>query len=113
MLPRLIGQGRASELLYTGRSMTAEEGFSWGFHNRIVEAEALLHEATTLARTIADGPAFAHAMTKRMLAMEWAMGIEQAIEAEAVAQALCMTTQDFRRAYEAFADRRTPEFKGD
>jgi enoyl-CoA hydratase/carnithine racemase len=113
ILPRLIGQGRASELLFTGRNMSADEGLAWGFHNRLVAPESLLDEARALARTLADGPAFAHAMTKRMLAMGWAMGIEQAIEAEAVAQALCMTTKDFRRAYEAFAERRTPEFKGD
>jgi enoyl-CoA hydratase/carnithine racemase len=113
ILPRLIGQGRAGELLFTGRSMTAEEGLSWGFHNRLVPPEALLDDARALARTLADGPSFAHAMTKRMLAMEWAMGIEQAIEAEAVAQALCMTTKDFRRAYEAFAAKTMPEFKGD
>jgi enoyl-CoA hydratase/carnithine racemase len=112
MLPRLIGQGRASELLYTGRSMSAEEGLAWGFHSRLVEPDALLEAASTLARDIADGPAFAHAMTKRMLAMEWSMPIEQAIEAEAVAQALCMTTQDFRRAYEAFAAKRRPVFEG-
>jgi enoyl-CoA hydratase/carnithine racemase len=113
ILPRLIGQGRASELLFTGRSMTADEGLAWGFHNRLVEPALLLDQATALARSLADGPSFAHAMTKRMLAMEWAMGIEQAIDAEAVAQALCMTTNDFRRAFEAFAAKRRPEFKGD
>ena len=113
ILPRLIGQGRASELLFTGRSMTADEGVAWGFHNRLVAPEALLAEARALAAEIAAGPGFAHAMTKRMLAMEWAMGVEQAIEAEAVAQALCMTTGDFRRAYEAFAGKRRPEFRGD
>jgi enoyl-CoA hydratase/carnithine racemase len=112
ILPRLIGQGRASELLYTGRSLPAEEGLAWGFFNRIVEPEALREAAQAMAREIADGPAFAHAMTKRMLAMEWAMSLEQAIEAEAVAQALCMTTQDFRRAYEAFAAKRRPVFEG-
>jgi enoyl-CoA hydratase/carnithine racemase len=113
ILPRIVGQGRASELLYTGRALGAEEGLAWGFFNRLVAPEALLPEAAALARTIAEGPSFAHAMTKRMLAMEWAMSVEQAIEAEAVAQALCMTTQDFRRAYEAFAAKRRPEFKGD
>ncbi|MCU0946414.1 MAG: enoyl-CoA hydratase family protein [Rubritepida sp.] len=113
ILPRLIGQGRASELLYTGRALRAEEGERWGFFNRIVPEEALLPEATALAREIADGPGFAHGMTKRMLAMEWAMGVEQAIEAEAVAQALCMTTNDFRRAYDAFVARQTPVFRGD
>ena len=113
ILPRIVGQGRASELLYTGRALGAEEGLAWGFFNRLVAPEALASEAATLARGIAEGPAFAHAMTKRMLAMEWAMSVEQAIEAEAVAQALCMTTQDFRRAYEAFAAKRRPEFRGD
>jgi enoyl-CoA hydratase/carnithine racemase len=93
--------------------MHAEEGERWGFFSRIVPEEALMTEALALAAEIAAGPGFAQGMTKRMLAMEWAMGIEQAIEAEAVAQALCMTTQDFRRAYEAFAAKRTPVFKGD
>ncbi len=111
ILPRLIGQGRASELLFTGRAMRAEEGERWGFFNRL--ADDALADARALAAEIAAGPGFAHGMTKRMLAMEWAMGVEQAIEAEAVAQALCMTTQDFRRAYEAFAARTTPVFKGD
>lgn len=113
ILPRLIGQGRASELLFTGRAMSAEEGLAWGFHTRLVPPEALLEDATRLAQEIAAGPAFAHAMTKRMLGMEWAMGVEQAIEAEAVAQALCMTTKDFRRAFEAFAAKRMPVFEGD
>jgi len=111
ILPRLIGQGRASELLFTGRAMRAEEGERWGFFNRI--SETLMEDAMALAAEIAAGPGFAHGMTKRMLAMEWAMGVEQAIEAEAIAQALCMTTQDFRRAYEAFAAKQTPVFKGD
>ena len=111
ILPRLIGQGRASELLFTGRAMRAEEGERWGFFNRITET--LMEDAMALAAEIAAGPGFAHGMTKRMLAMEWAMGVEQAIEAEAIAQALCMTTQDFRRAYEAFAAKQTPVFKGD
>jgi enoyl-CoA hydratase/carnithine racemase len=113
ILPRLVGQGRASELLYLGRAMSAEEGLAWGFFNALHEPEALAGAAAALAREIAEGPGFAHAMTKRMLQMEWAMSVEQAIEAEAVAQALCMTTADFRRAYEAFAARRRPEFKGD
>ncbi|TCH99736.1 enoyl-CoA hydratase family protein [Roseococcus sp. SYP-B2431] len=113
ILPRLIGQGRASELLFTGRALRAEEGERWGFFNRIVAEDALMAEARALAEEIAAGPGFAHGMTKRMLAMEWAMGIEQAIEAEAVAQALCMTTQDFRRAYEAFVAKQTPVFRGD
>ena len=111
ILPRIIGQGRASELLFTGRLMRAEEGERWGFFNRL--AEDVLPEAQALAAEIAAGPGFAHGMTKRMLAMEWAMGVEQAIEAEAVAQALCMTTGDFRRAYEAFAAKQTPVFQGD
>ncbi len=113
ILPRLIGQGRAAELLYLGRGMTADEGLAWGFFNRLVAPETLAVEAAAMAREVADGPGFAHAMTKRMLAMEWAMSVEQAIDAEAVAQALCMTTQDFRRAYQAFAAKRRPEFKGD
>ena len=111
ILPRIIGQGRASELLFTGRAMRAEEGERWGFFNRLTEN--LAEDAASLAAEIAAGPGFAHGMTKRMLAMEWAMGVEQAIEAEAVAQALCMTTQDFRRAYEAFAAKQTPVFQGD
>jgi enoyl-CoA hydratase/carnithine racemase len=110
ILPRIIGQGRASELLYTGRSMTAEEGLAWGFFNRVVEDP--LADGRKLAAEIAAGPGFAHAMTKRMLAMEWAMSLEQAIEAEAVAQALCMTTQDFRRAYDAFVAKQRPVFQG-
>ena len=113
ILPRIIGHGRASELLFTGRFMNAEEGERWGFFNRLVGSERLLAEAYAVAAEIAAGPAFANAMTKRMLAMEWAMSLDDAIEAEAVAQALCMTTQDFKRAYEAFADRRAPVFEGD
>ncbi|WP_424812196.1 enoyl-CoA hydratase family protein [Roseococcus sp. YIM B11640] len=112
ILPRIIGQGRASELLYTGRPLRAEEGAAWGFFNRLVAEDALMTEARALADEIAAGPGFGHAMTKRMLAMEWAMSVEQAIEAEAVAQALCMTTQDFRRAYEAFVGKQAPVFKG-
>jgi enoyl-CoA hydratase/carnithine racemase len=113
ILPRIIGQGRASELLYTGRFMRAEEGERWGFFSRIVSPDALLDEAQALAAEIVAGPGYANTMTKRMLAMEWAMSVEEAIEAEAVAQALCMTTQDFTRAYEAFAAKSTPVFKGD
>ncbi|WP_043336396.1 enoyl-CoA hydratase family protein [Belnapia moabensis] len=113
ILPRIIGQGRASELLYLGRSMVAEEGLAWGFFNAVHAAEELAGRAAALAREIAEGPSFGHAMTKRMLQMEWAMSVEQAIEAEAVAQALCMTTGDFRRAYEAFAAKQRPVFKGD
>ena len=113
MLPRLIGQGRASELLYTGRTMTADEGHAWGFFNRLVAPELLLAEVQALAQQLASGPTLAHAMTKQMLHREWDMGVDAAIEAEARAQARCMQTKDFRRAYEAFAAKRTPEFKGD
>lgn len=112
ILPRLIGQGRASELLYTGRIMKGEEAERWGFFNRLVETPSLLADATALAHEIAAGPTFAHAMTKRMLHMEWAMSVDDAIEAEAVAQALCMHTEDFARAYRAFAARETPNFEG-
>ena len=112
ILPRIIGQGRASELLYTGRVMSGEEAERWGFFNRVVAPEVVLAEATELARELADGPTFANAMTKRMLEMEWAMSVEQAIEAEAVAQALCMETQDFARAYRAFAAKQKPVFEG-
>jgi enoyl-CoA hydratase/carnithine racemase len=111
ILPRIIGQGRASELLYTGRFMSAEEGERWGFFSRVVAGE-VLEEARMLAGVIASGPAYANTMTKRMLAMEWAMSVEEAIEAEAVAQALCMTTEDFARAYRAFAAKEKPVFEG-
>ncbi len=113
LLPRLVGQGRAAELLYTGRSLGADEGLQWGFFNRLCAPDALLAEARALAATLAAGPTFAHAMTKKMLHQEWAMGIDEAIEAEAQAQAICMQTGDFRRAYEAFAARRKPVFEGD
>jgi enoyl-CoA hydratase/carnithine racemase len=112
ILPRIIGHGRAAELLFTGRNMTAEEGAAWGFYNRLVPAESLLKDATALARSLADGPAFAHSVTKTMLNQEWAMGLDELIEAEAQAQALCMQTKDFRRAFEAFAAKRTPVFEG-
>ena len=112
LLPRMIGQGRASELLYTGRSMTAEEGAAWGYFSRVVAADVLFAEARTLARSLADGPAFAHGMTKRLLHQEWAMDLDAAIEAEAEAQAICMQTADFRRAYEAFVAKKTPKFEG-
>jgi enoyl-CoA hydratase/carnithine racemase len=112
LLPRMIGQGRAAELLHTGRAMTAEEGAAWGFYSRIVAAGALHAEALSLARSLADGPTFAHAMTKKLLHQEWAMDLDAAIEAEAEAQAICMQTADFRRAYEAFAAKRTPKFEG-
>jgi enoyl-CoA hydratase/carnithine racemase len=113
MLPRLIGHGRASELLFTGRAMGAEEAERWGFFNRLVAPEALDEEARKTAAALAAGPAFANAMTKRMLHMEWDMGIDQAIEAEALAQSVCMQSKDFRRAFEAFAAKRTPDFEGD
>jgi len=113
ILPRIIGQGRASELLFTGRSMSAEEGLAWGFHNRLVPAEQVLAEAQALARSLAAGPTFAHGITKTQLNTEWNVSLETAIEMEAQAQAICMATQDFRRAFEAFAAKRKPEFKGD
>ncbi len=113
ILPRIIGQGRASELLYLGRSLGGDEALAWGFFNALHAPDALQEVAAKLAREIAEGPNFAHAMTKRMLQMEWAMSLDQAIEAEAVAQALCMTTQDFRRAYDAFVAKQRPQFKGD
>lgn len=112
ILPRLIGQGRAAELMFTGRSMTAAEGERWGFFNQLVAADQLLPEATRLARSLAAGPMFAHSMTKTMLNQEWNMSIEQALESEAQAQAICMQTEDFRRAFEAFAAKRKPEFVG-
>ncbi|MGC3939737.1 enoyl-CoA hydratase family protein [Roseobacter sp. EG26] len=113
ILPRIIGQGRAAELLYLGRSMTAEEGHAWGFFNKIVATDQLTQEANGLARRIADGPGFANMMTKTMLAQEWSMSIEQAIEAEAQAQAICMQGQDFHRAYHAFVAKEKPVFEGD
>ena len=112
MLPRVIGQGRAAELLFTGRTMSAEEGERWGFFNRLVAADALEKEAIAFAAKLAEGPTFAHMMTKTMLAQEWSMSLEQAIEAEAQAQAICMQTRDFRRAYEAFVAKQTPRFAG-
>src|SRR3984885_3200444 len=112
ILPRIIGQSRASELLYTGRFMTAEEGERWGFFSRIVAPEQVLLQAQLLAKQVSEGPTFANTMTKRMLAMEWAMSVEEAIEAEAIAQALCMTTADFTRAFEAFANKVKPAFQG-
>ena len=113
LLPRLIGQGRASELLFTGRAMTAAEGLHWGFFNALHDKDELLPAAQTLAKTLASGPTFAHGMTKTMLHQEWAMTLDQAIEAEAQAQAICMQTQDFKRAYEAFAAKQQPVFRGD
>lgn len=113
MLPRIIGQGRAAELLYTGRSMSAEEGERWGFYNRLVAADALEAEALNMAARIAAGPTFAHGITKTQLNQEWSMGLEQAIEAEAQAQAICMQTRDFERAYRAFVAKEKPVFEGD
>jgi enoyl-CoA hydratase/carnithine racemase len=113
ILPRIIGQGRAAELLYTGRAMSADEGLAWGFFNKLVAAEALAGEARALADRLAAGPNFAHMMTKTMLAQEWSMSIEQAIEAEAQAQAICMQTGDFERAYRAFVAKEKPTFQGD
>jgi len=113
MLPRIIGQGRATELLLTGRSISAEEAERWGFLNRLCASEVLLTEAMALASELTSGPTFAHAMTKRMLQQEWNMGVDQAIEAEAQAQAICMATNDFHRAYHAFVNKQKPEFKGD
>jgi enoyl-CoA hydratase/carnithine racemase len=112
ILPRIIGHGRASELLYTGRSMSAEEGDNWGFFNRLTAPEDLLGEAQKLAAEIADGPTFAHGVTKTCLHQEWAMDIDSAIEAEAQAQAICMQTKDFGRAYRAFVARERPVFEG-
>ena len=112
ILPRIIGQGRAAELLYLGRSMSANEGERWGFYNQIVAADGLNEAAMTMASRIASGPNFGNMMTKTMLAQEWNMGIEQAIEAEAQAQAICMQTGDFRRAYEAFVAKEKPVFEG-
>jgi enoyl-CoA hydratase/carnithine racemase len=113
LLPRIIGQGRATELLLTGRSVSAEEAERWGFLNRLCAPEVLLTEAMVLASELASGPSFAHAMTKRMLQQEWNMGVDEAIEAEAQAQAICMSTNDFHRAYHAFVNKQKPEFKGD
>jgi enoyl-CoA hydratase/carnithine racemase len=113
ILPRIIGQGRAAELLFTGRVMTSDEGERWGFHNRLVEPEALEVEATALARSLAEGPTFAHGITKTQLDIEWAVSLDVAIEMEAQAQAICMQTNDFRRAYAAFAEKQTPKFEGD
>lgn len=113
ILPRIIGQGRAAELLYTGRAMSAQEGERWGFYNRLVEADALEGEAIALAQRIAEGPTFAHGITKTQLNQEWSMGLDQAIEAEAQAQAICMQTRDFERAYRAFVAKRQPVFEGD
>jgi enoyl-CoA hydratase/carnithine racemase len=111
MLPRIIGQGRASELFYTGRSMSADEGLAWGFFNRL--SSPALPAAMEMAQSIASGPGFAHAMTKKMLHQEWNAGVDEAIEMEAQAQAICMETKDFHRAYDAFAAKKKPVFEGD
>jgi enoyl-CoA hydratase/carnithine racemase len=113
LLPRAIGQGRASELLFTGRALHGTQAHEWGFFNRLCEPDAVLGEAQALARELAAGPTFAHAMTKTLLHQAWSLGLDEEIEAEAQAQALCMQTLDFRRAYEAFAAKRTPRFQGD
>jgi enoyl-CoA hydratase/carnithine racemase len=112
LLPRIIGQGRASELLYTGRSMDGAEAERCGFYNRLCAPDAVLHEAQELARALAAGPTFAHAITKKALHQEWAMGVDEAIEAEAQAQAICMQTDDFERAYRAFVKKERPVFEG-
>ncbi len=112
LLPRVIGQGRAAELLFNGRAMTADEGLAWGFFNALHARDEVLDRAQQQARALADGPWFAHTVTKTMLNQEWAMGIEEMIESEAQAQALCMLTQDFKRAFDAFAARQAPKFGG-
>jgi enoyl-CoA hydratase/carnithine racemase len=113
LLPRVIGQGRATELLMTGRAMSAEEGAAWGFFNALHPRDEVVAQAQVLARSLADGPYFAHTMTKTMLNQEWAMGIEEMVESEAQAQAICMMTQDFHRAFQAFAAKQAPKFEGD
>jgi len=113
ILPRIIGQGRAAELLFTGRVMKGDEAATWGFFNRLVEPDALSEHTNELARSLADGPTFAHSMTKTMLEQEWSMSVAQAIEAEAQAQAICMQTKDFERAYTAFVNKEKPVFEGD
>lgn len=112
ILPRIIGQGRAADLLYTGRMMSAEEGERWGFFNRLVGSDELLDTAQAMANTLLEGPTFAHGITKTMLHQEWNMSIDQAIEAEAQAQAICMQTEDFSRAYRAFVAKQSPVFEG-
>ena len=113
ILPRIIGQGRAADLLYSGRTMSAQEGADWGFYNELCEPDALEDKALTYAAMLANGPCFAHGMTKTQLNVEWSMSLEQAIEAEAQAQAICMQTEDFKRAYNAFVNKQKPQFKGD
>ena len=113
MLPRIIGSGRAAELLYTGRVMDGAEAERWGFYNKLCEPDALLADAQALAKQLSDGPTFANSMTKRCLHQEWSMGIDDAIEAEAQAQSICMQTKDYERAYEAFVKKERPKFAGD
>ena len=113
MLPRIVGQGRASELLYTGRALPGDEALAWGFYNRLAEPGAVGQAAVEWARELASGPSFGHAMTKRMLHQEWSMGVDEAIESEAQAQAICMMTEDFHRAYHAFVAKQKPVFEGD
>ncbi len=113
LLPRVIGQGRAADLLYSGRNMSGEEGERWGFFNRLCIPEQVLVDAQVYAAHLAEGPTFAHGMTKKMLQQEWNMGVDEAIEAEAQAQAICMMTNDFHRAYHAFVAKQSPEFEGD
>jgi enoyl-CoA hydratase/carnithine racemase len=112
ILPRIVGAGRAAELLYTGRSMDGGEAERWGFYNRLCQPEAVLSEAQAMARSLAEGPTFAHAMTKRCIHQEWSMGIDESIEAEAQAQAICMQSKDYERAYEAFVKKEKPAFQG-
>ena len=112
MLPRIVGAGRAAELLYTGRAIDGEEAERWGFYNRLCEPEAVLTAAQAMAKSLADGPTFAHGMTKRCIHQEWSMGIDESIEAEAQAQAICMQTKDYERAYEAFVRKQKPLFEG-
>ena len=112
ILPRIIGYGRAAELLFTGRFMNGEEAERWGFYNRVVAPDAVLSEATQMAGSLASGPTFAHAMTKLALNQEWSLSIDEAIDAEAQMQALCMQTEDFARAYRAFVEKKTPTFEG-
>ncbi|BBK38529.1 enoyl-CoA hydratase [Allostella sp. ATCC 35155] len=113
ILPRIVGSGRAAELLYTGRSMDGAEAERWGFYNRLVAGDQVLAEAQAMAASLAAGPTFAHAMTKRCLHQEWSMTIDDAIEAEAQAQAICMQTKDYGRAYRAFVAKQRPVFAGD
>jgi enoyl-CoA hydratase/carnithine racemase len=112
MLPRIIGQGRASELLFTGRAMPGDEALQWGFFNRVCDPDAVVSDAIALARELAHGPTFANGLTKTMLHQEWAMSVDDAIESEAQVQALCMLTEDFGRAYRAFAAKQKPVFEG-